>query len=514
MNKSPLIKITPLFIVGLIIAASGVNNINSGYYFIGLLISTLILINRGATGIIYSMLMITHLILLGVIHYTITEGSYHKLPDLFEQQEYQLKAEVLEHKLLKDRNRLILRVNKTKNYSQLDINYNILLYTKCNLLDNIPSGSIIILDGIKLQSVNRSKNNGYSTWLKNKRILKIVWENNCTKIKIMKKDCVPLVQKQRNSIQAIIHQIYYSDQTESIIEALIIGDKSNLDSRLKSIYTKTGAIHILAISGLHVGLIFLIPFTILTRLTSNPVFIYSASILVVFAFTLISGASPSVLRAFCMLTLFSIGKVLKKPTATFNILYLSALFLLIIDPRLIFQIGFQLSFMAVFGILSFNKLILSYTNIKNKILNYLWQINVVSISAQLGTIGISLYYFNAFAISFPLSGIIVIPLAPVIITLGLLSIVCFPLNNLLAIQIANLNTEIINLQNYLLEAISEVEWLYMKDLQIDLLDVVFYYFFFFWFALDKKKRVFLKLLIGMVFMLIFSINELLNFSHL
>ena len=251
----------------------------------------------------------------------------------------------------------------------------------------------------------------------------------------------------------------------------------------------------------------MIPFFILKRITSKPLYRYSFSLLVVLLFVLLTGGGPSVMRAFLMLMTFSVGKILTKQTSIYNVIYFTALILVIIDYQVLFQIGFQLSFMAVIGIISFQKRISEIINIKNKILDYVWQLNTVSIAAQLGTIGFSLFYFNAFALSFPLSGIIVIPLAPLILILGFSSVILFPINRFVAELLAGLNNGIVSFQNKVLTWLSQIDWLYLEKLRLDQLELLLYYIFFFWSVYTKKNQIHQKLIVGLIFMLIFSVTE-------
>ncbi len=439
---------------------------------------------------------------------------FYNIPSNIIESNINIKAEVIDIKQKGARNRVMLKVTEVNKQSCFNLEFYALLYTSCNRLESIKPGQTIKLTNIHLQGLNKQANEVYLKWLKQKKVTKLIWEENCLSFTIESPIESSFLHNQRERIIHIIHQLYEVENTRAIIEALIIGKKNNINNNLRTIYTKTGAIHILAISGLHVGLVFMIPFFLLNQITTKPLYRYSFSLLVVFLFVLLTGGGPSVMRAFFMLMTFSIGKMLTKQTSIYNVLYFAALILVIIDYQVLFQIGFQLSFMAVFGIISFQKRISDIMNIKNKILEYAWKLNTVSIAAQLGTIGFSLFYFNAFPLSFPLSGIIVIPLAPLILILGFSSVALFPINLYVAEFLAGLNNGIISFQNKVLTWLSQIDWLYLDKLQLDQQELLLYYIFFFWTVYTQKNQVFQKLIVGLIFMLIFSIIEFFKLTGL
>lgn len=509
MNKAPFIKITPLFLTGIILGNTYSLPVDILVIHLFLLINTILFLKKGSKGIIWSTLIFLQLVILGVFH-VITTETFNNIPSIIIESKINLRAEVIDIKQKAARTRVMLKVEEVSKQSSINLEFNALLYTPCNGLESIKPGQIIKLTNVHLQGLNEHFNNGYKNWLKQKKITKLIWEENCLSFKIEPPTESSFLQNQRERIIHIIHQLYEVENTRAIIEALIIGKKNNINNSLRTIYTKTGAIHILAISGLHVGLVFMIPFFLVKQITSKPLYRYSFSLLIVYLFVLLTGGGSSVIRAFFMLMVFSIGKVLSKQSSIYNVLYLTALILVIIDYQVLFQIGFQLSFMAVFGIIYFQKRISYILDIKNKILDYVWKLNTVSIAAQLGTLGFSLFYFNAFALSFPLSGIVVIPLAPLILILGFSSIALFPINRFVAELLAGLNNGVISFQNKVLTKISRIDCLYLEHLLLDQLELYLYYTFFFWFAYTKQSQVLFKLIVGIVFMLIFSIREFLK----
>ncbi len=209
--------------------------------------------------------------------------------------------------------------------------------------------------------------------------------------------------------------------------ALTLGYKSALTEDIENAYANTGAMHVLAVSGLHVGLVQLLLTWLLGRLPIQRRWWAAARtiliILCIWGFALVTGASPSVLRAATMFSFLAAGLALKRTTNIYNTLAASAFLLLLINPNLVYHVGFQLSYLAVLGIVYFQPRIYSLWHIDNRLGDYLWQLAAVSLAAQLGTLPISLYYFHQFPVYFVLSGLVVVPAAAVILTLTLLLLV-------------------------------------------------------------------------------------------
>ena len=209
-----------------------------------------------------------------------------------------------------------------------------------------------------------------------------------------------------------------------VAAALILGNRSAITAEVREAYASTGATHVLAVSGLHVGLIYLgIAFLLnLFRFRGKNWRILKTLIMiaVIWGFAFITGASPSVLRAATMFSFIIFGRALSQHTNIYNTLALSAFFLLCYDPYLSADVGFQLSYLAVLGIVSFQAYIYRLWIIDNLLGDYIWKMISVSLAAQLTTFPITLFYFHQFPFYFWLSGIIVVPTAWFILSGGIL----------------------------------------------------------------------------------------------
>lgn len=250
-----------------------------------------------------------------------------------------------------------------------------------------------------------------SIWLTGKNSAKLVWS-------------VIFTCKQQfiNRMESTLHD----PDALSVGEALVVGQKSNIDSTVQQAYANTGTMHILAVSGLHVGIVYILleflfkPFGIFTRKKSTAVLLKTIFILIIiWLYACLSGLSASVNRSAVMFTFLALGKTYERRIDTFNILMVSMIPLLLDDPYQITQVGFQLSYLAVGSILFFQPLVYNLFRPSNRIIKYIWSMSSVSIAAQFGTTPISIFYFHQFPNYFLLSNLIAIPVSFVVLVSGL-----------------------------------------------------------------------------------------------
>lgn len=209
----------------------------------------------------------------------------------------------------------------------------------------------------------------------------------------------------------------------SVASALTLGYKAALDEDIKRSYSTSGAMHVLAVSGLHVGIIyFVINYLLLflNRIRGGTILRAIILLLCLWFYATLTGLSPSVMRASTMFSFIVIGSALKRPANIYNTLSASAFFLIILNPHILWAVGFQLSYLAVIGIVFFQPRIYSLLYIKNKFLDKVWALTAVSIGAQLKTFPLSLFYFNQFPGLFFVTNLFVIPLATLILYSGIL----------------------------------------------------------------------------------------------
>jgi competence protein ComEC len=225
----------------------------------------------------------------------------------------------------------------------------------------------------------------------------------------------------------------------SIIQALVLGIKDTLDANIQQSYAATGTMHVLAVSGLHVGILYtLLRFLFFIRRKSykpSNLLTTSLTISLLWLYAGVTGLSPSVCRATIMLSLVAIAQAFKKKSQIYNALAASAFLILAWNPSWLFSISFQLSYGAVIGIIYLQPRLYQLFTIKNPILRKLWLWTTVSLAAQGATTLLQVYYFHQFPLYFIIANWIVVPAAFCIFTLGVLILLTTfwdSLNNLLS----------------------------------------------------------------------------------
>lgn len=211
------------------------------------------------------------------------------------------------------------------------------------------------------------------------------------------------------------------DSELAVASALILGFRAELDKELMSAYAGAGATHVLAVSGLHVGIVYVILNFLLKfmdKKRSTKILKTILLILLLFGYAGLTGLSASVFRAATMFSFVAIGKALKRDTNIFNTLAASAFCLIAYEPMIIMQVGFQLSYAAVIGIVLIQPKLFNLYAFNNRLLDWAWSISCVSIAAQIATFPLGLLYFHQFPNLFLLSNLLVIPAAAVILYLG------------------------------------------------------------------------------------------------
>ena len=212
-----------------------------------------------------------------------------------------------------------------------------------------------------------------------------------------------------------------------LIMALTIGDKELLEKDRLTSFSRSGAMHIMAVSGLHVGMISMALSWLLFFLKGKLRWVRAMMIVpALWGFAFLTGLSPSVLRATIMFTFLQAGSLLNRQSAGMNSLLSSAFILISVHPGVIFEAGFQLSYLAVGFIIAFYNSLYRLIRLKNRILDYLWQMTAVSLVAQAGTFALSVRLFNIFPLLFLLTNIIVIPISFAVLVMAMLLLVVSP----------------------------------------------------------------------------------------
>lgn len=227
----------------------------------------------------------------------------------------------------------------------------------------------------------------------------------------------------RAGAQEIINASISSKREQAIVSALLLGIKDHLNNEIKVAYSSAGAMHVLAVSGLHVGIMFLIIQMLCKPWKDHRYGRFAFMILAVgciWLYALVTGFSPSVVRASTMFSVVIISNAFNKKANVYNSLGIAAFLLITLNPFVIHSVGFQLSFAAVFGILMIHPILYRKLHFHTRVADYFWSIVCVSIAAQIATFPLTLYYFHQFPTYFLVSNIVVIPAAFVMLSGGLL----------------------------------------------------------------------------------------------
>ena len=230
-----------------------------------------------------------------------------------------------------------------------------------------------------------------------------------------------IAKKIQNYLSSSLDKYEISESTRGITKALILGVRTDISPDIYEQYIDAGAVHILAISGLHIGIITLLLTQIINIFipTNRKKLKIGIILIILLIYSLITGLSASVLRAVLMFGAYSISSLSGNNKARFDSLILASFILILCKPTFLFDVGFQLSFLAVLSILIFFPVFNQYFFFENKYLNFFPNLIKVSISAQIGIIPISLYYFHQFSGLFLVSSIVILPFLGIILALGL-----------------------------------------------------------------------------------------------
>ena len=293
-----------------------------------------------------------------------------------------------------------------------------------------------------------------------------------------------IVYPARRFMIKIIDQTTFGSN-RSILHALIVGEKGTISPEVRDSFAKAGVIHVLAVSGLHVGFVLIIFMTIFGLLRipyETRVFL---TILALAFYAFLTEAKAPVVRAAAMASIYLIGTLLERKTDSFNVIGVTALALCLIKPSNLFDVGFQLSFVAVFSIIYFYQKLnylpfitkLRRTFAKNRIPNYCLTILLVSLSAQFGTIPLTAIYFNRIPILSIFANIFVIPLTGIIVALGFTSLLFGIISPWIAGIYGALNQELLSFLIKIVSWMGNLPFSYISVPTPDIFWVIIYFLF-------------------------------------
>ncbi|KGD67925.1 competence protein ComEC [Flavobacterium aquatile LMG 4008 = ATCC 11947] len=380
-------------------------------------------------------------------------NSSHYLKDL-KSVENEYSAEIIIKEKLKNtinNDRYVAKIielNSHKSYGKIILNIR-----KDSLMPTLEMGSHLKVAGSFYK--NRKPNNpdqfDYGKYLENQQIYAQVYAD-ASKIKIgsqVDRTISYYASKLRNRIIYNLEKNNFNKSELNVVVALILGQQQDISQEIIKDYQYAGAIHVLSVSGLHVGCILLFITFLLKPIPNNKKGSIIKLIIVIaslWMFGILTGLAPSVVRSVTMFSFVAIGMFLRRSVNIYHTLVVSALLILLFQPSFLFDIGFQLSYIALFFIVWLQPLLASIWTPKYKVVNYFWEIITVSFAAQIGTLPLSIYYFHQFPGLFFVTNIVILPMLSLILGIGVVvmilasvNVVWYPMMKLLEYSIWFLN---------------------------------------------------------------------------
>jgi competence protein ComEC len=308
----------------------------------------------------------------------------------------------------------------------------------------------------------------YSKYLENKQIYAQIYADadDIQTGSLLERDPWYYTSKLRTKIIRNLEKSHFNKAELNVAIALILGQQQEISPDIIRDYQYAGAVHILSVSGLHIGFILLFVTFLLKPFpnTRRGSFIKLIIILLsLSSFGLIAGLAPSVVRSVAMFSFVAIGMYLRRSTNIYHTLLVSILLILLFQPSFLFDVGFQLSYVALFFILWLQPLLAKLWTPKNKVTNYFWEILTVSFAAQIGAFPLSIYYFHQFPGLFFVTNLVIIPFLSLIMGLGVLVMVLAAFDYVPIFLSKALEWSIFIL-NKIINAIASLEQFIFKDI--------------------------------------------------
>jgi competence protein ComEC len=298
---------------------------------------------------------------------------------------------------------------------------------KSHQIPSFDIGTSLKIGGFFDTNKNLKNPNQFDYWnyLENQQIYgQIYVESNKIKIgTVHDKSIAYYASLLRNRIIRNLEKNNFHKSELSVVVALILGQQQDISPEVVRDYQYAGAVHVLSVSGLHVGFILLfITFLLKPFPNTKSSSIIKLIIVINFlwAFGILAGLAPSVLRSVTMFSFVAVGMYLRRSVNIYNTLAVSALLILLFQPSFLFDVGFQLSYVALYFIVWLQPLLAGIWKPKYKIVNYFWEIITVSFAAQIGTFPMSIYYFHQFPGLFFITNMVILPGMSLILGLGVI----------------------------------------------------------------------------------------------
>ena len=314
--------------------------------------------------------------------------------------------------------------------------------------------------------------------------------------------------KLRTKIIRNLEKSHFNKAELNVAIALILGQQQEISPDIIRDYQYAGAVHILSVSGLHIGFILLFVTFLLKPFPNNRRGSFIKLIIILLSlslFGLIAGLAPSVVRSVAMFSFVAIGMYLRRSTNIYHTLLVSILLILLFQPSFLFDVGFQLSYVSLFFILWLQPLLAQLWVPKNKVTNYFWEILTVSFAAQIGGFPLSIYYFHQFPGLFFVTNLVIIPFLSLIMGLGVLVMVLATFDYVPLLLAKGLEWSIFIL-NKIINAIASLEQFIIRDIPFNWIILLSLYLLIISLVLWFKKPSFNRLLLALTTVIISQIT--------
>lgn len=433
----PLARISIAFILGIV--SFPFLKPAPNYIFGGLLLCSLLLLffhfmsrKKNDFKIIFGVSALLSSFLLGISTSVIHRETYRPLHYTNQLKDYETPhfIQLVVNEKLKNTQKNTRYISTIKSVDkQQSIGKIILNIKKPNQIDSIKIGAELNVIGILYKNRGSFNPNqfDYGKYLENQEIYAQVYANE-TQIKIIGKQKT-IWSQFSNFRTKIIENLTLSNfkkEELNILIALLLGQQQDISPEILKDYQYAGAVHILSVSGLHVGFILMFITFLLKPLSNskrNAILKLVIILVSLWTYGILAGLSASVVRSVTMFSFVAIGIHLRRTVNIFHTLLVSMFLILLWKPSFLFDVGFQLSYLALFFILWLQPLLSNIWQIKNKIVQYIWDIITVSTAAQIGAMPLSIYYFHQFPGLFFVTNIIVLPMLGLIMIVGLIAII-------------------------------------------------------------------------------------------
>lgn len=390
---------------------------------------------------------------------------------------------------------------------------NVLIYISKTELNSLPNyGDVLLLNANDVRNVPLPKNPyefDYKRYLAFNHIHHQAYLNQA-QLAYTNINQANLVYKTVYSIQRyfrnVLHTYIKTPSEIGVAQALLYGFDDEIDEETMSAYANTGTLHVLAVSGMHVGIIFLIISKLLWFMDKSKKLLFTKRLIIVvclWVYSVLCGLSPSILRATVMFTFIITAQILERRSNIYNTLAASCFTLLIVDANMLANVGFQLSYMAVLGIIFIQPMLYKWYVASNWFVDQIWKITTVSVAAQIATSPIGILYFHQFPNCFLFSNLLIIPLTTVVLYCCIILLVVSKIT-VLATWLGVAIKHSILFTNKLVMLMEDTPYAYINGIQISIFQSILLYvlflclIFYFMYQYNNLLRVSLLALLYLV----------------